>query len=175
MRVTVPLLAALIGIAPMLPAQRQPTRSVTLAAGPMSFDASGTGTATVVALSGVQTLPWRWVAFEAQAAYAGLAEQALGPATRMGILEGQAQLQWPSGRLKPYLGLGGGLVRYLANANGRRATEPAVGGAIGMRAAMTDAWGLRLDARLRGWQFAGATDGAVNSSAELTLGLSRRF
>jgi len=175
MRLTIPLLAALLGVATMLPAQQAPTRSVTLAAGPMSFDASGTGTATVVALSAVQTMPWRWVALEAQAAYAGLDEQSGGAATRTGILEGQAQLQWPNGRVQPYLGLGGGLVRYLTNANGRRAIEPAVVGAIGMRAALTDAWGVRLDARVRGWQFAGATDWAVNSSTELTLGLSRRF
>jgi len=154
---------------------RPPERAITLAAGMMSFDASGTGTATVTSLSIAQTLGSRWIVLEAGATYAGLNEQFRDSPTRTGILEGQLQLQWPTNRLRPYLGAGGGVVHYFTHADGRPATEPAVSFGAGLRAALTETWGARLDGRIRGWKFGGATDWAVNSSVELTFGVSLRF
>lgn len=156
-----------------LSAQWMPDRTLSLSAGPMSFDASGTGTAVIVALSAAQTLPWRWLAMEASLGYAGLDEQFSGSPTRFGVVEVEAQLQWPGARFRPYLGAGPGLAHYFTNAGGRRATEPAVVFGAGLRAGLTAAWALRLDTRIRGWRFAGATDWAVNTSGEITVGVSR--
>ena len=159
-----------------LAAQRVAERSLSLSAGAVSFDMSGTGTAPVTTLSVAQTLPVRWVALEATAGYAGVDEQfSDGRTTRLGTLEGEAQLQWPAARLRPYLGVGGGCVHYFTNADSRRPTEPSMVFAAGLRAAVTGQWGLRIDGRIRGWEFANATDWAVNTAGELTLGVTRRF
>ena len=175
MRIVTALLLAVAVTSSVARAQQRLDRSATLAVGPMGFDASGTGTATIVTLSAAQPIAVRWMLLEATAGYAALEEQFRDPPTRTGILEAQLQLQWPAARVQPYVGAGGGLVHYFTRADGRKATEPAIAFGAGLRAALTDAWGLRLDARVRGWQFAGATDWAVNSSGEVTLGVSRRF
>ena len=150
-----------------LAAQQLPDRSLALSAGPMGFDASGTGTAAVFGLSAAQTLPWRWVAIEGSLAYAGLDEQFMSRPTRLGIAELQAQLQWPARVVRPYLGFGGGVVHYLTDVGVQRSTEASVAFGAGLRAALTNEWGLRLDGRLRGWDH--------NTSTEATLGLMRRF
>ena len=155
-------------------AQQVPDRAVALSAGAMGYDASGTGSASVFALSASQTLPWRWIALEGSFGYTSMEEQ-YAPTTRLGIAELQAQLQWPARVVRPYIGIGGGVVHYLNNADGRRSTEPAVALGAGLRAALSESWGLRLDGRVRGWDFANATDWAVNTTGEVTLGLMRRF
>ena len=77
-------------------AQRVRDRVATFAAGVMSFDASGTGSTTVVSLSAAQTLlPSRWLAVEGVLAYAGLDEQFRDAPTRFGVAEAQLQVQWP--------------------------------------------------------------------------------
>ena len=158
-----------------LRAQQMHDVMLSLSAGPMSFDASGTGNAVIVGLSHVQTLPWRWLALETTVSYAGLDEQFSDTPTRFGALEVEAQLQYPGAHFRPYLGVGPGLTHYFNHVGGRRATEPAVAFGAGLRAALTPAWGLRFDARIRGWGFAGATDWAVNTSGEFTVGISRGF
>ena len=159
---------AVIAAETPLAAQQVPDRALALSGGPMTFDASSVGEASVLTLSVSQTLPWRWAAVEGAVGYAGMPDE-------IGIAELQAQLQWPARLVRPYLGVGGGIVHYLGNAGGPRSTEPSVTLGAGLRAALTSAWGLRLDGRLRGWDFHQATDWAVNSSNEVTLGLTRRF
>ena len=150
-------------------AQRVPDRSATLGGGVMSFDASGTGSATVVSLSAAQTLlPSRWLAVEGTLAYAALGEQFRDAPTRFGVAEAQLQLQWPGARLRPYLGAGPGVAHYFTNGGGRDALQPALSAGVGLRAALGGPWGLRLDARLRGWGFG-------NMSGDATAGLSRPF
>jgi hypothetical protein len=173
-RILISAVAAVLLAIP-LGAQQLPNRSWALSAGAMGYDASGTGTAPVVAVSATQTLPWRWVALEGAVGYAPLSEQFGGKLTQLGVVEAQAQLQWPGRVVRPYVGVGGGYVHYFANASGRKAFEPSAVFATGLRAAMTETWGLRIDARVRGWQFAGATDWAVNTSGEVTAGVSRSF
>jgi hypothetical protein len=172
----IPVVAALavVLVAP-LGAQQLPNRSWAIGAGPMTFDASGTGVAPVVTASAAQTLPWRWVAVEGALGYSPLGEQFGGDPTQLGLAEAQAQLQWPGSRVRPYLGFGGGLVHYFSNAAGRKASTPSVVVGAGVRTMLVGDWGFRLDGRVRGWEFAGATDWAVNTSAEVTAGISRRF
>ena len=150
-----------------LGAQQLSDRSLALSAGAMGYDVSGTGTASVFALSAAQTLPWRWLAVEGSLGYAGLDEQFTRTPTRLGIADLQAQLQWPARLVRPYIGFGGGVVHYLNNAGGRRSTVPSLALGAGVRAALTNAWGLRVDGRLRGWD--------LNTTAEATLGVMRRF
>ncbi len=174
MRLITALIIAAVVAAPV-GAQQVANRAWTLSAGPMGFDGSGTGSTTVYGLSASQTLPWRWFAVEGSLGYAGMDEQFSGSLTHLGIAELQAQVQYPARLIRPYIGIGGGFIHYFTEAGGRRATEPSVALSAGLRAALTDSWGLQVDGRVRGWEFAHATDWAVNTTDQVTVGISRRF
>jgi hypothetical protein len=142
---------------------------VSLSAGAFQFDASGTGWAPVVALRGEHALVGRWLLGEAGVGYAPIGEQFAADRTHLGLAEVQLQLQAPFARVRPYVGGGGGLVSYLRGAGGRDVVTSTLSVAGGVRAALSNQFGLRAELRVRGW------DDFVNSAAEYTVGLSRSF
>lgn len=169
------LLLAAVAAAP-LGAQAYHGRELSVLGGASSFDASGTGTASTAAVRVAQPLGGRWVLVEGSLAYAALDEQFSPSRTRVGVAEAQLQLQLPAGRLRPYVGLGGGVLRYLSNASGRPATPGTVSGAAGLRVRIASRIGARGELRVRGWeQTQSGGFGFVNSAAEYTGGLTYSF
>lgn len=156
-----------------LAAQSAPERTVSVVGGAMTFDASGTGTAPVFALRVDRTLAGRWLIGEAGLGYAPITEQFQSVRTRLGVAELQAQFQAPLPIVRPYIGGGAGVVAYLTNAGGRGRVAEAVSAAAGLRADLTGRIGLRLEGRLRYWDY--NSPGFVNGSGEVTGGLSYRF
>jgi hypothetical protein len=156
-------------------AQYAPSRSVSLSAGAMSFDVSGTGTAPTFALRMDTELGRRWLVGDLGLGYASIEEQSAIDRTQLGILEGQLQLQLPGAYLRPYVGAGAGLISYLTQAGGRHEVSGSLSVGAGLRAPLADRVGLRVDGRLRAWDDRSAGFGFVNSTSELTAGLSVRF
>jgi hypothetical protein len=160
------------GTAP-LAAQGAPDRTMSVSAGAMAFDASGTGNAPTFALRVDRTLAGRWLVGEAGLGYAPINEQFRTSPTRLGIAEFQVQFQAPLPLVQPYAGVGIGAVAYLTNAGGRGRAAGAVSAAAGLRADLTRRVGLRAEGRLRYWDY--NSPGFVNGSGEVTGGLSYRF
>jgi hypothetical protein len=140
--------------------------AVSLSRGYFEYDLAGVGTSRMFALRGERPLGSR-VIVEAGVVYSepkfdDIREPYLIP-------EVQAQLQWPRGRVAPYIGVGGGMVyvRDRENLDFDRQTEITISGAGGVRLALTEQLGLRGELRARGigHRFAG-------SSTEWTLGVS---
>lgn len=150
-------------------------REVSLAVGVSQFDASGTGTAPIVAIRGAAPLVGRWLLGEVSFAYASLDEQFSTTDTRVGIGEGQLQVQYPPMRVRPYVGLGGGWLHYFNNAEGRSAATPTLSGSVGLRIPIVSALLLRGELRLRSWKGSGSSSVFVNSAAEFTAGIGYRF
>jgi hypothetical protein len=165
--------ATLVFAAAPVPAQGAPDRTVSVSAGAMAFDASGTGNAPIFALRVDRTLSGRWLVGEAGLGYAPIAEQFRSTPTRLGVAELQLQVQAPLPLVRPYVGAGAGAVAYLTNAGGRGRAAEAVSAAAGFRADLTRRAGLRVEGRLRYWDY--NSEGFVNGSGEVTGGLSYRF
>jgi hypothetical protein len=106
--------------------------------------------------------------------YASLDEQFSSINTRVGIAEGQLQLQLPAAVLRPYIGLGGGWLHYFNNTAGRTATSPTLSASAGLRVALAAALLLRGELRLRTWG-SGRNSGFHNNAAEFTAGLGYAF
>ena len=159
-----------------LAAQTSPG-AVSLSAGVMSFDASGTGYAPTVALRGEHGLAGQWLLGELSLGYASLGEQFEAIPTRLGVTEFQLQLQAPFRTVRPYIGAGGGAMTYLSNAADRGRTAGTVSFAAGARASLMRRFSVRVEARMRGWggPCDGCTDLFTNSATELTAGISRSF
>jgi hypothetical protein len=175
-----PGLAALTVVASVaaapLHAQRGPVRDVSLSAGAMSFDGSGTGMAPTAALRASLPLAGRWLLVEGGAAYASLDEQFVTRPTRVGIAEAQLQVQAPLGVVRPYLGVGGGWLAYLTNAiDGQKSVEGTVSVAGGVRVDVSRVISLRSELRVRGWHAMQDGFGFVNSAAEFTGGVAYHF
>src|SRR2546423_6351652 len=147
-------------------------REVSMAAGFSQFDASGTGTAPVAALRVAAPLVSPWLLGDLNFVYASLDEQFSTTNTRIGVAEGQLQAQWPSTRIRPYLGLGGGWLHYFNNAASRPSTGPTLSAAAGLRVAAARMI-YRGELRLRAWESAGG--GYNNSAAEFTAGVGWAF
>jgi hypothetical protein len=151
-----------------------PTREVSLSAGAMQFDASGTGTVPVAALRISAPLVGRWFLGDASVSYAALDEQFSSDNTRIGVVEGQLQAQVPVSRFHPYIGVGGGWLHYFTNAAGRPGTGPTLSGAAGLRIAISSALLVRGELRVRTWE--SSRDGGFhNGAAEVTGGLGYAF
>jgi hypothetical protein len=148
---------------------------VSVAAGPMSWDASGTGDTYAAAARAARDIKTRWLGVELGGTIAGLDEQFSGATTRVLAVDAQLQLQTPTYRVQPYLAAGPSLFTYLTQARGRDLVEPGYTVGAGIRARVTPRLGFVLDARVRGWDFEQATDFTVNVSGEAMLGLLYRF
>ena len=149
-------------------------REISVAAGASQFDASGTGTAPLVALRVSGLIASTWLLGDLSLSYAPLDEQFSTESTRTGVLEGQLQAQWPATRFRPYIGVGGGWLHYFNNDAGRGSTAPTASGAVGLRVILTPAFLLRGEMRLRTWD-SGQNAGFHNSAAEFTAGLGIAF
>ena len=165
--------AAFIFVGAPAAAQQSLPHSISISRGFMEFDASGTGSARVFALRGDKALAGRWLLGEASLAYSPIREQFAGADTKLGIADLQLQFQAPLPFVQPYIGTGLGAVSYLSNAAGRGTATEAVSIAAGVRSDIWRRFGVRADGRIRYWDWNG--DGFVNSSGELTAGLSYRF
>ena len=151
-------------------------REASLSVGTMWFDASGTGTAATFAARGMTPIAGRWLLAEGSLGYAALGEQFMRSRTRFGTLEAQLQVQAPFRVVRPYLGLGGGWVRYFTNTSFRNEMPATFSTAAGVRVRMTPNVGMRAEFRIRGWnRYTTGDFGFSSSAAELTGGLSYLF
>jgi hypothetical protein len=174
-RLVIAVVALGIGAAPLAP-QSAPVGSISVSAGSMAFDVSGTGTAPTAALRADRALIERWLLAEIGLGYAPIKEQFRVRPTRLGMLDAQLQLQLPTPHVRPYVGMGTGAVAYLTQADGRESVAGGVSLAAGLRASLTRRLGLRAEGRLRYWDYSSSSaDRFVNSAGEITAGLSRQF
>ena len=138
---------------------------ITLAAGVMNFDLSGTGNTAVGAIRADFPLS-RIFAVEAAVAVAK-PDQQFGSSTIV-FPEVQLQASAPLGRVAPYAGVGVGIYRLSAPGGGNSDVTFSAG--AGARVGITDRVGLVLDGRIHevGTGFNGTT-------AELTVGVRLRL
>jgi hypothetical protein len=161
-------LAALLGLVTTIAgAQSLPRPRLALGAyaGAAQYDLSGTGTTHLLALRLEGELT-RWLILEGGVGTMRPAEQ-FGQRIRYWSYEGQLQAQWPLGRVRPYLGVGGGVW----DGNDGLVPKGTTSGALGARITPgTDRLDLRAELRVRGIgsNFAG-------SVAEWTTGIAYRF
>lgn len=170
--------STLLGVSARVVPAQLPGREISVVAGIMQFDASGTGVEPTVAARVAAPILRRWLLTELSVGYAPLDEQGRLSPTRIGILEGQAQFQLLLFRFRPYVGIGGGWVRYFTNTvPGYGATQPTLSGSTGARIALSPRLGLRGELRVRGWGKRSSSGGFgyVNSAGEYTVGLAYAF
>jgi hypothetical protein len=156
---------------------QMPAPEISASVGAMQFDASGTGTAPVIALRAAVPLVGSWLLGEGNLSYASLDEQFSDVGTRIGVAEGQLQFQLPFARVRPYLGAGAGWLHYFNNAAGRAATSPTYSAAAGLRIGLSPRLSARAELRLRGWDYHSDQTGSNfgSSAAEWTGGLAYTF
>jgi hypothetical protein len=143
--------------------------TVSLSTGAMQFDLSGTGTALMAVARGEIPIS-RIMLLEGSLAYSRPEQQFSGH-TSLLIPEVQAHLQWPLGRVAPYLGAGGGLAMDFRGEDfGGLETAVTLSGAGGLRVRFSHRLGARAELRVRGvgTEFSGV-------AAEWTLGASWRL
>ena len=170
--------ASILSLVAALSLEAQTSKpEISASVGAMQFDASGTGTAPVIALRAAVPLTGSWLLAEGNLSYASLNEQFSDAGTRIGVAEGQVQFQLPLARVRPYLGVGAGWLHYFNNAAGRAATSPTYSAAAGLRVGLSPRIAARTELRLRAWDYhrdqAGSSIGA--SGAEWTGGLAYTF
>jgi hypothetical protein len=151
-----------------------PRHEISLGGGISQFDASGTGTAPVGVLRISAPLVGNWILADLGFLYASMEEQLSAVNTRVGIAEGQVQLQIPMRAVRPYVGLGGGWLHYFNNDAGSAATVTTVSGSLGLRVPVSRKVLFRGELRLRAWESRGG-GGYNNSAAEITAGLGFAF
>jgi hypothetical protein len=154
--------------APCAPAstagQEPPPVTLSLAAGPSIYDLSGTGTSFAVAGQGAwEPLPALVVEpgmtfFTYQAQFAD----------RVSYLfpELSIQIQLPHGRVRPFLGVGGGGGFVVSGPGETAGTLHAVGG---VRVHLDPRWSLRGDLRVR------SVDPWIGNTADIMFGVGRRL
>jgi hypothetical protein len=148
---------------------------ISASVGAIQFDASGTGTAPVFALRAAVPLAGSWLLGEGNLSYASINEQFSDVGTRLGLAEGQVQLQLPLARVRPYLGVGAGWMHYFNNTP-LRATSPTVSAATGMRVGVSPRITARAELRLRAWSPYGQSTTDFGARAmEWTGGLAYTF
>ena len=115
----------------------------------MQFDLSGTGTAPMASARGEIPIS-RIMLLEGSLSYAR-PEQQFGGHTSFLIPEVQAHLQWPLGRVAPYLGAGGGLAMDFRGEDvGGLETDVTLSGAGGLRVRLSERLSARAELRVRG-------------------------
>ena len=142
------------------------TPAVAVSAGAFQFDLSGVGTAPMLALRGF--LPISRIGTLELGVLGARPSQQFGETTTFLAPEAQIQLEWPLGRVAPYLGLGGGVAFDIASKDaGGTDVDPTLSSALGLRARLDERLGVRAELRVRG-----IGDTFQGSSAEWTLGLT---
>lgn len=152
------LFVTLCGYALPTPVRAQNTaaqHAVSVTAGVMDFDLSGTGQTLVAAVRATRALT-NHVAVEAGASFA-TPEQQFGPSTFLAP-EVQLQYHWQLGRVRPYAGGGIGLAHERANLADND-TDFTWSGAGGLRVDLTDRAAIVGEMRVRGIEvdFTGST------------------
>jgi len=141
--------------------------AISISGGFAQFDLSGTGDAPV--LAGRVDMPVNRYVIAEPGITLLWPEQQFGETTTLFIPEVQFQLQRP-GRLAPYVGLGvGGAFDIRDDENGGTQSDLTISGAAGLRAQLSEMFGLRVELRMRG-----IGDSFQGSTAEWTAGLSFR-
>ncbi len=152
------------------------TRAVALTAGMSSYDVRGTGRAWTTAIRVERPIVGTWLLSEVGVGYSPIKEQGSAAPTQLGLLDVQVHAQTRRGRVRPYIGTGVGAVTYLSGAGSRKRLVESVSGAVGFRIDVGLRTSLRVDARLRYWDYSnGAPNSFVNGNSEITVGLARRF
>ena len=145
-----------------------------IAAGPASFDASGTGNTVTIAGRGTRALS-PWIGVELGLSFMNLDEQFVSSATRFASADFQARLRTSLQRLELSLGVGPSLVSYWSNAGGRRNPDLGLSAGPGAAVRLNPRYSMVLDGRYRGWPLGGSGGTLGNGSVELTVGLARTF
>jgi hypothetical protein len=168
------LCASILFLIPAISLDAQmPGPEISASVGAMQFDASGTGTAPVIALRAAFPIVGSWLLAEGNLSYASLDEQFSNVGSRIGVAEGQLQAQLPLGRVRPYLGAGAGWLHYFNNAP-PSATSPTYSAGAGLRVGLSPRVTARAELRLRIWNPYPNSSGN-NSAAEWTGGLAYTF
>lgn len=164
-----PALALLLAAAAFTPAHAQTAPAISIHAGSLEYDLSGVATVRHFAARAEVPLG-RMILAEGSLGYSRFGA---GPEEHTPVITPEAQLhvQWPLGRLAPYLGAGAGaLVAFESEAQTEGDAELALSAAGGVRVQLVDRLGARAELRVRGvgTRFAGST-------SEWTAGLSWRL
>jgi hypothetical protein len=149
-------------------AAAQDAMRLSLSAGVSDYDLSGTGSSFTA--SGRADFPLRRSIRIEGGIGALFPKQQFGDTTTVILPEGQIQLELDR-RVSPYLGVGAGLAMdFRDEVDGGTLLDPTVNGAVGVRAHLINALGVRAELRLRyhGRRFQG-------SSADITGGITWRF
>ncbi len=138
--------------------------TLSLAAGPSSYDLSGTGTSLAVAAQNA------WELLPALVVEPGLTFFSYEAqfADRVSYLfpEISIQAQLPHGTVRPFLGVGGGGGFVVSGEGGTAGTLHAVGG---VRVQLDPRWSLRGELRVR------SVDPWVGTTADFMFGVGRRL
>ncbi|MDB4885791.1 MAG: hypothetical protein JWN79_1229 [Gemmatimonadetes bacterium] len=132
-----------------------------LVAGPVQFDMSGTGTTAFGALRADQELT-SWLVLEQSLGVLRPDEQTQSRRTYV-MPELQLQTQATFGRVRPYLGLGVGVLHSVSGGSRNYAVAS---GSVGARTAVAPTLDLRTELRVTA---------QAATLAQWTLGLARRF
>lgn len=154
-----------LGAPPDAPAQDNLASGVALVGGPAQYDLAGTGTTGFGALR-FELLMSPAVILEPGLTYAPY-EPTIGETVHLLIPELQLQLQTSSGRVRPYIGGGIGVVRAVQP--GDDVSDFALSAAAGVRLGFGWKWGALGEVRVR------AVDPFHGNIVEYTLGLTRRL
>lgn len=149
---------------PTIATAQETARSVSLMAGPSSYDLSGTGTATAVALGTVFRVVGPLLV-EPGATYFRYNPQ-FGTDVTYLFTEVSLQAQAHFGRLYPYLGLGGGRAFQVGGPDPRQHAWT-LHGVGGFRITVSNKWGFRGELRVR------TVDPFHGTTADFTAGIVR--
>ena len=144
--------------------------TISASVGIMQYDLSGVGDSWMAAVRFDQPLATRYWLLEGGLVLARPGQQ-FGDTTTFAVAEAQLQLQWPTIRLSPYLGAGGGIALDLRDdADGGVQSDLTLSVSGGGRFQLRERLGMRAELRVRG-----IGTGFTGSTAEWTLGLSWRL
>lgn len=169
LRRVLPSVVLLLAAAALTPAQAQTAPAVSVHAGNLEYDLSGVTTVRHFAVRGEVPLA-PMILMEGSLGYSRFGA---GPEEHTPVItpEAQLHLQWPLGRVAPYLGAGAGaLVAFASEVQPARDAELSLSAAGGVRIQLVDRLGARAELRVRGvgTRFEGST-------SEWTAGLSWRL
>jgi hypothetical protein len=140
-------------------------RALAVVGGVWEYDLSGTGTSGFGGLR-LERPVHRYFLLEPALTFARYTTQ-FGSEVSYVIPEVQAQVQLPGRVFRPFLG--GGMGMSFAWGDGSSATDLSLSAGVGTRIRLAELWSARAELRAR------SIDPFVNTVAEWTLGIARRF
>lgn len=148
-------------------------RHLSISAGALAFDVSGTGSASTLAARGVLPLK-RALSLEAGVGATALSESALASSTKLLFADVLARIA-PTRplRARPFIAAGPSAAVYTNNGFSRPNPSLGFATAVGLEVRATSRTHVVVDARFRGWELNQMTP--VNFTAELTVGLGLSF